>query len=129
MKTKKKLPPRRANAQDKIIGEAIRTQRLIKGLSQSELGKLLGVSFQQVQKYEKGVNRVSSARIREISEALDVHIMTLLGAANGERCAQSTPFSRFVASKEGVKLIEAMLNIEESEIRHSLISLAETLHS
>jgi transcriptional regulator with XRE-family HTH domain len=74
MSRKPKPPPQlpRANQTDKDIGSRIRAQRLIKGLSQERLGDAIGLTFQQVQKYEKGSNRVSGSRLRQIADALGV---------------------------------------------------------
>jgi transcriptional regulator with XRE-family HTH domain len=123
---KKALKPHAAE-NDKVIGERIRTQRLLEGMTQSELGNKLGVSFQQIQKYEKGANRVSSTRIGELAKALGVHVMQLLGGAEPEYVAESTPFSHFVSSKNGIELIEALMKIKNAKIRRSIVSLAESL--
>jgi transcriptional regulator with XRE-family HTH domain len=66
----KKVKHRASGHGDKKLGEKIRTRRVAAGMSQDELGKALGVSFQQIQKYEKGVNRVSAVRLERIAEAL-----------------------------------------------------------
>jgi transcriptional regulator with XRE-family HTH domain len=66
----KKLQQRASGPGDKKLGEKIRTRRVVAGMSQDELGKALGVSFQQIQKYEKGVNRVSAVRLEQIAGAL-----------------------------------------------------------
>jgi transcriptional regulator with XRE-family HTH domain len=76
-KAKKKVSPRAATAIDAYIGARMRESRFPLGLSQEALGKKLGVSFQQVQKYEGGVNRVSAARLFEICEALDVSLASM----------------------------------------------------
>jgi ribosome-binding protein aMBF1 (putative translation factor) len=73
-RAKRKLTPRSSSAVDKYIGARMREQRLALGISQEQLGKELGVSFQQIQKYEKGVNRVSAARLFEICKALNVSL-------------------------------------------------------
>lgn len=70
MATKAKTPPRTSGAADKSLGQKIRTRRVAAGMSQSELGEALGVSFQQIQKYERGVNRVSAVRLEQIAGAL-----------------------------------------------------------
>jgi transcriptional regulator with XRE-family HTH domain len=59
---------------EKLVGQMIRTQRLSKGLTQTQLGAKLGVSFQQIQKYENGANRVGSGRLFEIAEFLEVPV-------------------------------------------------------
>jgi transcriptional regulator with XRE-family HTH domain len=76
-KAKKKVSPRTATAVDTYIGTQIRDRRSALGLTQEALGKKLGVSFQQVQKYEKGVNRVSAARLFEICKALKVPLASM----------------------------------------------------
>src|SRR3981081_1584379 len=71
-KAKRKTHPRRASAVDRYIGFRMRDQRLALNMSQAQLGRELGVSSQQIQKYEMGVNRVSAARLFEICKALNV---------------------------------------------------------
>jgi transcriptional regulator with XRE-family HTH domain len=73
-KAKRKSSPRSASAIDRYIGARMRAQRLALKMSQEQLAKELGVSFQQIQKYEKGVNRVSAARLFEICKALKVSL-------------------------------------------------------
>jgi transcriptional regulator with XRE-family HTH domain len=70
-----KRPSARAtDARDRDIGQRVRVQRLAKGMSQTELGAHLGVTFQQIQKYEGGANRIGSGRLQRISEVLDMPI-------------------------------------------------------
>lgn len=77
MKKSKRRAPRAATAVDDYIGARMRDRRTKLGLSQSDLAQTLGVSFQQVQKYEKGVNRVSAARLFEICKALKVPLASM----------------------------------------------------
>jgi transcriptional regulator with XRE-family HTH domain len=72
-KAKRKNSPRSASAIDKYIGARMREQRLVLKMSQGQLGRELGVSFQQIQKYESGVNRVSAARLYSICKAV-IHV-------------------------------------------------------
>ena len=67
---------------DVEVGQRIRARRMAKGMSQTELGNLLGVTFQQVQKYEKGVNRVGAGRLVRVAEALDVPVSFFFGATD-----------------------------------------------
>jgi transcriptional regulator with XRE-family HTH domain len=76
-KLKKTGGPRAATAIDAYIGARMREGRFALGLSQEALGEKLGVSFQQIQKYESGVNRVSAARLFDICEALDVSLASM----------------------------------------------------
>jgi len=92
--------------QDKAIGERINMYRRAKKLSQADLGTVLGITFQQVQKYEKGVNRVSASRLVQISELLEVSIADLLGGS-----------SRFVLSTSGH--IQSLVNPPAPDSRSS----------
>ncbi|MEC5322768.1 helix-turn-helix domain-containing protein [Aurantimonas sp. A3-2-R12] len=68
-----------ANPEDISIGEKLRACRAFKGMSQADLGNAIGVSFQQVQKYEKGTNRISGSRLRKAAKALGVQVVELIG--------------------------------------------------
>ena len=74
---RKTKSPRAPNAVDPYIGARMRESRLAINMTQADLGELLGVTFQQIQKYEKGRNRVSAARLFEICEALDVSLASM----------------------------------------------------
>ena len=76
-KAKRKISPRSASAIDRYIGVRMREQRLALEMSQEQLGKALGVSFQQIQKYESGKNRVSAARLFDICKALNVSLSSM----------------------------------------------------
>lgn len=76
-KATRKISPRSASAVDSYIGVRMREQRLALEISQVQLGKTLGVSFQQIQKYESGKNRVSAARLFEICKALNVPLSSM----------------------------------------------------
>ena len=84
------MQQKRAQKIDKVIGRNIRIHRLAKKMSQTELGDQLGVSFQQVQKYENGANRVGSGRLYQIAAILGLHVSTLFkGGENREKGAES----------------------------------------
>jgi transcriptional regulator with XRE-family HTH domain len=74
---KRKKSPRRSSDVDKYIGARMREGRRAIGMTQQHLGEVLGVTFQQIQKYERGANRVSAARLFEICEALDVSLASM----------------------------------------------------
>jgi transcriptional regulator with XRE-family HTH domain len=76
-KPKRKISPRSPNAIDRYIGARMREQRLARNMSQEQLGRKLGVSFQQIQKYESGRNRVSAARLFVICKALNVSLSSM----------------------------------------------------
>ena len=121
---------RSASPTDAIIGERIRVLRTQQKMSQAELGDALGVSFQQVQKYEKGTNRVGTKRLIQIADHLECpvsHFYDGLTGAEKPRSEQATAFAQYVASREGVSIIEALIAIESADIRHQIISLARKI--
>jgi len=127
MTVKKKNP----DPIDVYVGSRIRLRRNIVGISQEKLGEKLGVTFQQVQKYEKGVNRVGASRLQVISEVLDVPVSYFFedheAAASGELAEERSSFTDFSTSTEGLQLLRAFTNIHDSKIRRKIIDLAKAL--
>ena len=117
--------PRGVAPQDTIIGQKIRVRRVEMSISQQELGAKLGVSFQQVQKYEKGVNRISAGRLQQIAHALEVP-MSFFFATNtkGEREVESLIFSDPSFS---LRLMRAYIGIGNKETQRALVSLMESI--
>jgi len=122
---------RRPNSADIVLGESIRAHRLIAGMSQSDLAGRLGVSFQQVQKYENGTNRVGAGRLPQIAEIFDIPIGALFGAnANtspGNSTAVAPAPARLLPDRGTLKLLNAFGGIAHREIRHSLIDLVDAI--
>jgi transcriptional regulator with XRE-family HTH domain len=119
------MQQKRAQKIDKIIGRNIRIHRLAKKMSQTELGDQLGVSFQQVQKYENGANRVGSGRLYQIAAILGLHVSTLFkGGENRDKGAQSGLLD-LLTEPQSVRLIRAFAKIGDSTVRRSLVQLAE----
>lgn len=125
----RKTDARRVGDIDLIIGERVRTRRMILKMSQEEMASTLGVSFQQIQKYEKGTNRISASRLLQIAETLKVSPMAILSGDAGNTDVISTPFSKFLATKIGVDLIEAFMGIKEPKVRQAIVNLAMELRS
>ncbi len=96
--------PRTPTAEDVKIGKRIKIQRRAKGLSQADLGEWLGVSFQQVQKYEKGVNRVCAVRLKEISRILDISTDDLLDGNVVETSGDVSEILAFMVQPHGIRL-------------------------
>jgi transcriptional regulator with XRE-family HTH domain len=94
--------PRRPDNIDVEVGRLVRVQRIARGLSQTELGDEIGVTFQQVQKYESGANRISMGRLTRISRVLGVNVTYLLGA--NRRPAPTAPIN----PKDQAKFSEAV---------------------
>jgi len=111
---------------DALVGRNVRTFRLEKGLSQAELGKHLGVTLQQIQKYETGLNRVGASRLTQIAEALGVPLATLFNerpVASGRRpdiLAQA-----LLADPNTIRLLRAFHRISERKTRIAIVHLFE----
>jgi transcriptional regulator with XRE-family HTH domain len=119
---------RRPNSADTEVGESIRAHRLIAGMSQSSLAKQLGVSFQQVQKYEKGVNRVGAGRLPQIAEIFNVPINALFqGYAEtlpGRRTSVGAPV-RLITDPSVLKLMTSYAEITDRTVRRCLVELVD----
>src|SRR5262249_2635808 len=114
------------------VGRRIRAQRLSKGLSQTDLGRKLGVSFQQVQKYEKGFNRVGAGRLQAIAEILEVPITFFYANEGGAPSSQNavedadSPFG-CLSTAGASQLVRAYARIENSNARRALVEVAEQM--
>ena len=114
---------------DRIVGENIYRQRRRLKLTQERLGELLGLTFQQVQKYEKGVNRVSAGRLYEIASVLEVPVEFFFEGADASPSAELKRFAEdadeariAVLSDEVLQLIDAFQKIEDASLRSSLLA-------
>ncbi|WP_208088946.1 helix-turn-helix domain-containing protein [Bradyrhizobium barranii] len=105
----------------------IRSRRLELHISQSELGAALGITFQQIQKYERGANRVAAARLVEIAAFLKTTMAALMGGDLSGDELKNSLVSEFVSSKDGIDLIEAWSRLESQQVRRSIISLTRSL--
>ncbi|MCP4560896.1 MAG: helix-turn-helix transcriptional regulator [Bosea sp.] len=127
----KKLP----NPIDRHVGSRVRMQRMLAGISQEKLGEALGLTFQQVQKYEKGTNRISASRLQQIAKMLGVPVAFFFeGAPSGEATAvgfadaSSTAYvADFLSTSEGVQLSKAFVRIKSPRVRRRVIDLVEAL--
>ncbi len=123
---------RAANAIDKQIGHRVRSRRLEISMSQEKLADLLGVTFQQVQKYEKGVNRIAASRLFDISSALDMPVARffegLSGAAAYGVAESRQPFvGDILATPEGAQLAALFASIENQKVRRRVVDLVRVL--
>ena len=101
---------------------------MLLGMSQEKLGEKLGLTFQQVQKYEKGVNRVGAGRLQQIAGILETDIPYFMGDVGGKSPTLSR-VSSFMATLNGLAIVEAMIRIDSPVLRKSVIQLARTLGS
>jgi transcriptional regulator with XRE-family HTH domain len=122
------------NDLDQRVGERLRSRRLKMGLSQTELAAAAGVTFQQVQKYERGTNRISASRMIQFAEKLAVapaYFIEGFGSgskANGDTTKTARAIETVAASNEGVAVLEAMAQMTPSR-RRFLVTLARALRA
>lgn len=127
----KKLP----NPTDKHVGARVRMQRLALGMSQSKLADAIGLTFQQVQKYEKGANRMGASRLMQIADVLQVSVPSLFEGAprpsslpKGKTIAPSTAYvSEFLSASDGMTLVKAFMQIKAAKLRRCIVNLVEQI--
>jgi transcriptional regulator with XRE-family HTH domain len=121
------------NPIDKHVGSRVRLRRMMLGMSQEKLGDALDLTFQQVQKYEKGTNRIGASRLQQISQTLQVPVSFFFeGAptregAEGDEPPAPTYVSEFLASSEGLALTKAFMQIEDLKVRRRIVDLVEAI--
>ena len=126
---------RTASAIDKRIGQRVRTRRLELSMSQEKLAELLGVTFQQVQKYEKGVNRIACSRMVDIAAALQLPIERFfeglkspIGAVHSDATAASDEiFAASMATPEAIDLQNAFAKLRNPIVRRRCVALVKSL--
>jgi transcriptional regulator with XRE-family HTH domain len=113
---------------DALVGRNIRICRRQKGLSQTELGREIGVTFQQVQKYERGVNRVGASRLALIAEALDVTVVALFrdGAAADPRAAGRSGYE-LIENSKALRIAKAFDRLSNGPTRLAVLHLIESV--
>jgi transcriptional regulator with XRE-family HTH domain len=127
---------KRPNPIDVHVGSRVRLRRNMLGMSQEKLGEKLGITFQQVQKYEKGTNRVGASRLQAIASILDTPVSFFFDDAPGQNSRQSKGFSEdnatsyvvdFISSAEGLQLNRAFVRITDTKVRRKIIELVRTI--
>ena len=122
---------KQANPIDIQVGSRVRIRRMLIGMSQERLGDLLGLTFQQVQKYEKGVNRIGAGRLFEVSRILNVPVDFFYEGVNegvpGSPEADGAPVMDFVSSGEGLQLSLAFMKIKDAKVRKRVLDLVKSL--
>ena len=126
--------PRGPNPVDRHVGSRIRLRRQLLNLSQEKLGEELGVTFQQVQKYERGANRVGAGRLWMLAKVLDVPVSFFYEGVSesagqpGFSEGDQTPIvDDFIQSADGVALAQAFARIKDSKVRRRVLELVRTL--
>lgn len=120
---------------DVHVGGRVRLRRMLLGMSQDKLGEALGLTFQQIQKYEKGVNRIGASRVFEISRILDVPIQFFYDDFDGRsghaygfaEADEDDGFMQLLHSPEGVQLCRHFADIGDPKVRRRVLDLVKTL--
>ncbi|MDF3061895.1 MAG: helix-turn-helix protein [Microvirga sp.] len=122
------------NPVDKHVGSRVRMRRMLIGMSQEKLGEALGITFQQIQKYEKGTNRIGASRLHHIARVLGVTVDFFyegapeLGKVEGFAEASSGAYiADFLATSEGLELVRAFATIKDPKVRRRIVELAKAL--
>jgi len=125
-----RMAGKQPNNIDVEVGHRIRARRLANGMSQEVLARALGITFQQVQKYEKGANRVSASRLTHIAEVLQTPVTALISSDTGmgkELGADAASGFEFLAQPGAIRLLRAFGRIESRRLKQMIVDIAETL--
>lgn len=122
----------KASPVDVHVGSLVRKRRLMLGMSQDELAKTIGLSFQQIQKYEKGANRLGPARLQQIANTLQVSVSFFFDNAPGQRKSDGNApspdyITEFISSAECLALTKAFMRIKKLELRRSIVKAVEAI--
>lgn len=125
------------NPIDKHVGSRVRMRRMMLAMSQEKLGDALGLTFQQVQKYEKGTNRIGASRLQQISHILKVPVAFFFEGAPSSSVAEPLDdlaeapspayVSDFLATSDGLALTKAFMRIGDSKLRRRIVDLVEQI--
>jgi transcriptional regulator with XRE-family HTH domain len=123
------LDLRKTTSLDVLIGTRLRAHRLSRDLSQEELAASLGISFQQIQKYEKGANRVSASRLKEISDILQVPIATWFAdpKPSKKKAPDQADAHSFITNVRAMRLLKSFSRIEDAKTQNLITDLCERL--
>jgi transcriptional regulator with XRE-family HTH domain len=124
------------NPIDIHVGSRVRLRRMMLGMSQERLGESIGITFQQIQKYEKGTNRIGASRLQHIARVLSVPVSFFFEDAPGASVEQPAGMAEpksthyvvdFLSSAEGLQLNKAFIRIKEPKLRRRIIDLVRAL--
>lgn len=129
---------RQSNLIDVHVGARVRLRRMLLGVSQEKLGEQLGLTFQQIQKYEKGSNRIGASRLYELSRVLDVPVQYFYDDLPGDETARPCPsgfseahdtanFAGFLSTRESVELQRSFARITDGTVRRAIVDLVRSL--
>jgi transcriptional regulator with XRE-family HTH domain len=119
---------KKTNSYDRAVAARIRALRLARGMSQAELGARIGVTFQQVQKYETGVNRIGAGRLQRIAAIFDVPLAALFESPEVRRKGGADPLAG-LGMAGAARLVQAYSRIRDAMVRRAFVRLAEEVAS
>jgi transcriptional regulator with XRE-family HTH domain len=134
----RKMTKKAPNPIDKHVGSRVRMRRMMLGMSQEKLGDALALTFQQVQKYEKGTNRIGASRLQQISHILQVPVAFFFEGAphladnsmvtdQMESAPSPTYVSDFLATSDGLSLTKAFMRIPDPKLRRRIVDLVQQI--
>lgn len=128
---------KKPNPIDAHVGSRVRLRRMLMGMSQERLGESMGLTFQQVQKYEKGANRIGASRLHHIAKILDVPVGYFFDEAPAVEERSTTPclsepkseefILEFLNTREGLELNRAFTKISSAKVRKCVVDLVRSL--
>jgi len=129
------MAKKEANPIDKYVGSRVRMRRLMLEMSQEKLAKAIGITFQQIQKYERGANRMGASRMQQVANVLQVPVSFFFegapqarGQSAGEGDASlPTYVVDFLATADGISLTKAFMQIKNSKLRQCIVELIEQI--
>jgi transcriptional regulator with XRE-family HTH domain len=136
-KEMKVMTKKAPNPIDRHVGSRVRMRRMMLGMSQEKLGDALGLTFQQVQKYEKGTNRIGASRLQQISHILQVpvafffegapHVPGVSGPVEMDAAPSPAYVADFLATSDGLSLTKAFMRIPDAKLRRRIVDLVEQI--
>ena len=128
------MPKKQASPIDVHVGNRVRLRRMLVGMSQEKLGEMLGLTFQQIQKYEKGTNRIGSGRLYQIANILSVPVDYFYEGVPGQTASApgfAEPDTKsmldFLSTGEGLQLSLAFMKIKDPKVRKRVLDLVRSL--
>jgi transcriptional regulator with XRE-family HTH domain len=123
------------NPTDKYVGSRVRMRRMMLGMSQEKLADALGLTFQQIQKYEKGTNRISASRLQAICQILDTPVHFFFEGAPLSGKGMETPgdspspayVTDFLTTADGLALVKAFVRIKDASVRRSIVRMVQAI--
>jgi transcriptional regulator with XRE-family HTH domain len=120
------------DAVDAYVGGRVRKRRQMLNMSQGKLADAIGLTFQQVQKYEKGTNRMGPSRLQQVANVLQVPVTFFFEGVPGKSKAKGNApsmnyVSEFLASPDGLALAKAFMQIDDAKLRHSIVSVVNAI--